>query len=337
MKTIDMHCDTISELRNNGGELKKNSLHIDIEKLKKGNYYLQNFALFVPLKELETKEYCTSKNVLEINPLEEVLFLIDHYYRELEKNSDTLSPVYRFEDIIKNEKAGKISALLTVEEGGVCKGELAHLKNLYRLGVRMMTLTWNFPNEIGFPNLSFHHKTKIPDFAIPNTADGLTDKGLNFIYEMENLGMIIDVSHLSDAGFYDVLSNTKKPFAASHSNSRHICPNTRNLTDDMIHAMGNRGCVMGLNFCENFLFEKKLATESSYDWILYHAKHIINIGGIECLGLGSDFDGIPTNQDLPDASFMPVLYDAFLKAGFSASQTDKIFYKNVLRLYKDTL
>lgn len=337
MKVIDMHCDTISELGTQDAVLRKNALHIDIEKLKRGNYYLQNFALFVPLQEADSKPNCEKAKHLAKNPLEEVLFLIDLFYTELKKNTDILAPVYKFTDIMNNEKNGKISAFLTVEEGGVCKGELANLRNLYRLGVRMLTLTWNFPNELGFPNLTFDSATNIPDFTKPNTTDGLTEKGLEFLDEMERLGMIIDVSHLSDAGFYDVLHNTKKPFVASHSNSRAICPNIRNLTDDMIQSMGNRGCVTGLNFCEDFLFEKNSATENSYDWILYHAKHIVDIGGIECLGLGSDFDGIPTNHDIPDASFMPTLYDSFLKAGFSSSQTDKIFYENVLRVYKDNL
>lgn len=335
MKIIDMHCDTISELRNKGGALKQNSLHIDIEKLKKSNYYLQNFALFVPLKEFtdeQEKEIIVTKD-----PLEEVLLLADCYYNELEKNKDIVAPVLTFEDIKTNEINGKISTLLTVEEGGVCKGELAHLRNLYRLGVRMLTLTWNFPNELGYPNVTFDSVTNTPNFTTPNTTNGLTEKGIEFLYEMEQLGMIIDVSHLSDAGFYNVLHNTTKPFVASHSNSRYICPNIRNLTDDMLQSLGNRGCVTGLNFCEDFLFEQKLPTETSYDFIIRHAKHMIDVGGIDCVGLGTDFDGIETNEDIFDASYMPQLYDAFLKAGFSSSEVDKIFFENVLRVYRETL
>lgn len=335
MKTIDMHCDTISEIFQKNEPLRKNSLHIDLDKLQKGNYLLQNFALFIPIRDIAEDGRNITKD--SKNPLEEVLLLIHCYYDQLDKNKDIIAPVYEYRDIVKNEQQNKISALLTVEEGGVCKGNLAYLNILYRLGVRMMTLTWNFPNEIGFPNLTFDSNTNIPNFHIPNIKDGLTEQGFAFLYEMERLGMIIDVSHLSDAGFYDVLNHTKKPFVASHSNSRKICPNIRNLTDDMIKALGDRGCVTGLNFCNDFLYETKGKDNTALDWIVFHAKHIKNIGGIQCLGLGSDFDGIPTNDDIPCASYMPILYDTFKKAGFTASELDQIFYKNVLRVYKDII
>lgn len=150
MKILDMHCDTISELldiRRKGdaarikeNTLRSNGLHIDLEKMKKADYLLQNFALFVHLSSCE-------------NPLEEVLELADVYYDELDKNKDLIRPVYSYADIESNRKAGLMSAMLTVEEGGVCKGNPAFLRTLYRLGVRMLTLTWNFPNELGWPNL----------------------------------------------------------------------------------------------------------------------------------------------------------------------------------------
>ena len=143
MKILDMHCDTISELldiRRKGdaarikeNTLRSNGLHIDLEKMKKADYLLQNFALFVHLSSCE-------------NPLEEVLELADVYYDELDKNKDLIRPVYSYADIESNRNAGLMSAMLTVEEGGVCKGNPAFLRTLYRLGVRMLTLTWNFPN-----------------------------------------------------------------------------------------------------------------------------------------------------------------------------------------------
>lgn len=335
MKIIDMHCDTISELFHKDVPLKTNSLHIDLDKLKSSSYLLQNFALFIPIRDIAEDE--TDQTKENKNPLEEVLQLVDCYYKQIEKNESIIAPVYQYNDILKNEQQNKISAFLTVEEGGVCKGNLSFLRILYRLGVRMMTLTWNFPNEIGYPNLTYDPDTHLPNFLAPNTKDGLTEQGFAFLDEMEQLGMIIDVSHLSDAGFYDVLNHTKKPFVASHSNSRAVCPSIRNLTDDMIRALGNRGSVTGLNFCNNFLYEDKGLENTALDWIVLHAKHIKNIGGIECLGLGSDFDGIPTNEDIPSASYMPVLYDTLKKAGFTSSELDLIFYKNVLRVYKEIL
>ena len=302
-----------------------------MEKKKKADYLLQNFALFVHLSSCE-------------NPLEEVLELADVYYDELDKNQDLIRPVYSYADIESNRKAGLMSAMLTVEEGGVCKGNPAFLRTLYRLGVRMLTLTWNFPNELGWPNLEVpgegvDPESFRPDFRKANVNQGLTETGIAFVQEMERLGMIVDVSHLSDAGFMDVLRVTKKPFVASHSNARAVCSWARNLTDDMIRLLAERGGVTGLNFCPAFLTDVPdgEATYGSIAAILEHAKHIVNVGGTDCLGLGTDFDGIKTHDELPDAPYMPLLIDAFGKAGFTSSQVDKILSGNVLRVYKEVL
>ena len=192
MRVIDMHCDTISALsalREQGkpGNLRENGLHIDLQRMKGGRYLLQNFALFVQLKK-------------DGDPWERVCRLHELYQEELERNRELIASVLRFSDIAENDRAGKMSAFLTVEEGGVCKGELDKLKELYDWGVRMVTLTWNYPNELGWPNFS-----RGQSHFEPNTEQGLTEKGREFVAQMEVLGMIPDVSHLSDAGFYDVL------------------------------------------------------------------------------------------------------------------------------------
>ena len=337
MKTpaIDMHCDTISALLamqrkgicSENNCLLKNSLHVDLEKLEKGGCFLQNFALFVALSE------CS-------DPWKECTALADLYYVELEKNKDRIRPVYRYEDIEKNREEGKLSALLTVEEGAVCKGRVGNLRLLYRLGVRMLTLTWNFPNELGWPNVRMPEKGSetVPDFTTPDREHGLTETGFDFLAEMERLGMIVDVSHLSDAGFWDVARTAKRPFVASHSNARAVCRHVRNLDDDMIRALAEKGGVTGLNFCPSFLEENKAGgIQGSLDAITAHAGHIVNVGGEDCLGLGSDFDGIPTNAAIPDTSYLPLLADALEKAGFSERQMDKIFSENVLRVYREVL
>ena len=229
----------------------------------------------------------------------------------------------------------------TVEEGAVCKGRLGNLRLLYRLGVRMLTLTWNFPNELGWPNVRIPEKASgsIPDFTTPDREHGLTETGFDFLEEMERLGMIVDVSHLSDAGFWDVARTAKKPFVASHSNARAVCGNVRNLDDDMIRALAEKGGVTGLNFCTSFLEEEKETEKvhGNLEVIAAHARHIVNIGGEDCLGLGSDFDGIQTNDAIPDTSCLPSLADALEKAGFSGRQIDKIFCENVLRVYREIL
>lgn len=355
MRIVDMHCDTISVLLEKRrkkeresqidmvASLRQNDGHIDLVKLKASGYLLQNFALYVD------KEGGG-------DPWERVQELYALYSDEMEKNKDIIAPVYRFEDIAKNESRGLISSLLTVEEGAVCKGEIEKLCKLYDQGVRMMTLTWNYPNELGFPNLNGPRGRGMREAVLglpederekvvkaylntPDIENGLTEKGREFVCKMEELGMIVDVSHLSDAGFYDVLDCSSKPFVASHSNAREICPCVRNMTDDMIRKLAERGGVMGLNFCADFLTQLTAGVHNpgTIGAIVEHAKHIVNVGGIEVLGLGSDFDGIATHEELPHAGKMHLLYDALKCGGFTEGDLDKILGENVLRVYKDVL
>ena len=330
MRVVDMHCDTISRLlglrREGRAEtLRENTGHLDLLRMRQGNYLLQNFALFVDLG--------TGRD-----PWEEVCALYDCYREELEKNADRIAPVYRYADIAANEREGKLSAMLTVEEGAVCKGQPARLEELYEMGVRMVTLTWNFPNELGYPNLSRELEGEARKHT-PELRGGLTECGREFVEEMERLGMIPDVSHLSDAGFYDVLEVTKKPFVASHSNARAVCPHVRNLTDDMIRRLAERGGVMGLNYYADFLEEVPEGRKNpgTLAAIVLHAKHITDVGGVEVLGLGSDFDGIDTHAELPGAQSMERLWEALKGSGFTESQLDRIFSGNVLRVYRETL
>ncbi len=329
MQIIDMHCDTIFELlraKEQGEEyaLRQNARHIDLERMQKSSYLIQNFAMFVHLKAAG-------------DPWEKVCKLMDLYEEELAKNKDLILPAYTYDDILKSANEGKMSAVLTVEEGGVCKGEQEKLQTLFDRGVRMMTLTWNFPNELGYPNIN--STIRETPYGEGNQTDGLTPTGIAFVEKMEELGMIPDVSHLSDAGFYDVLRVTKKPFVASHSNARAICPCRRNLTDDMIRKLAERGGVTGLNFCADFLEQVPEGQKNpgTIAAVVRHAKHIVNIGGIEVLGLGSDFDGIDTHEELPGAHSMPLLWEALKQGGFTENQLDKIFSQNVLRLYKECL
>ncbi len=331
MKVIDMHCDTLSELVKDMDTYGKSSLlcnnhHLDLTKMQRGDYLMQCFAVFIDL------ELCE-------NPLAGAERLIDMYYDQLEKNKDIISPVYKYSDIEDNINFGKMSVMLTGEEGDICLGDLEVLRQLYKKGLRMMTLTWNHENRLGYPNYYIDNRdgTILPDKA---ASKGLKEKGFEFIAEMERLNMIIDVSHLSDEGFWDVYKNTKKPFVASHSNARSVCSHVRNLTDDMLCAMGKRGCITGLNYYGTFLDEAgvtKKGHDSKLEHIIAHAKHIVKIGGIDMLALGSDFDGISGKLELRDASYMPKLYDALKKSGFHESEIDKIFYKNALRTFKELL
>lgn len=333
MKVVDMHCDTIAELyydhcKGGSASILENQLHIDLNKMQKGDYLLQNFALFVHLGRTE-------------RPFEYAMKLVDTFYTEMEAHKDLIGIVRSWDDIEANRRLGKMSALLTLEEGGVCQGELAYLRDFYRLGARMMTLTWNFQNELAFPNrmqqeMSADHPFK----CVPDTENGLTAKGIEFVQEMERLGMIIDISHLNDAGIWDVFQYTTKPFVASHSNARALANHPRNLTDDMIRALAERGGVAGINFCAAFLRNEENGEEPKHSYcrdMVRHMKHMQNIGGIECIGLGTDFDGISSIVEMGDCSGMQMLADEMSAQGFTSNEIEAIFSENVLRVYKEIL
>jgi len=346
MKIVDMHCDTISKIwesrkhdnpnqNHSLQELSKNDLHIDIQKMKKAGYLLQNFAMYIDLKK-------------GLDPFAYVLELIDVFQSEMEKNKNDIGMVKTYDEILENEQQEKMSALMTIEEGGCCKGELRNLERLYQLGARMMTLTWNYPNELASPNVFIRNlQTQESEetgstikndrgFCIFDNSKGLTANGFLFVEHMEELGIIIDVSHLSDTGFWDIVRNTKKPFVASHSNARTLCGHCRNLTDDMIKTIAERGGVIGLNYYGCFLNETN-SSHSSVARMAAHARHILNTGGSECLGLGSDFDGISGELEIQNCSQMYKLVDEFERQHFTNTEIENILYRNVMRVYKELL
>lgn len=328
MKIIDMHCDTIMALMNTTNNLRKSDNMIDIEKLIQGNYMLQCFAMFVPYKSKDNSE--------NYSPFEVCNKMIDRYYMEIEQNKDLILPAYTSKDIEENIKNGKMTALLTIEEGGVCLGNIEFLRNFYRLGVRMMTLTWNFKNEIASPNIDYLNINKeevLKNGFKPNLEDGLTPFGIEVIKEMNRLGMVIDCSHLGDKGFYDVIKYSEKPIVCSHSCSRTVCNHVRNMTDDMLFKLKENGGVVGINYCHAFIKEDK--STATIDDICKHIIYIKNLIGIDYIGLGSDFDGI-SNKDLElkDASMMGLLINRLKELEFTDEEIDKICYKNVLRVFK---
>lgn len=329
MKYIDMHCDTIPRLchpeaEERGETLRKNSGHLDLERMKQGNALAQCFAVFTDLKACPDP-YVRAREIL------------DRFKKEIAENSSVIAQAFTAEDILRNDREGKMSAVLTMEEGAACQGSLDRLREFYREGVRMMTLTWNYPNDLAWPNrinLQTGHME-------PETKKGLTEKGIAFIEEMERLGMVIDVSHLGDAGFWDIAKRAKKPFIASHSNSRKEACHVRNLTDEMIRALAEQGGVMGINFCGAFLSD---LNENALDGgnsrvsdMVRHMKHIRQTGGIECIGLGSDFDGISGDLEVDSPAALYRIADEMSRQGFTGSEIDAVFYKNVLRLFTEIL
>lgn len=307
---IDLHCDTASRMYYEKGKLKMNDFSIDIDKLRSGNALCQFFAFYIDLKGVNS-------------PFEEFMQMYNNFMSEIEFNKDEISIIKSFKNIEELKNSKKLGAVLTIEEGEVLEGDIKNLEKVYNLGVRAITLTWNYENSIGYPNINFKHKDK-----------GLTEKGRHFVYEMEKFGIIPDCSHLSDKGFYDLVDICKKPFVATHSNSRIITEHPRNLTDDMIKKLSNKGGVMGLNFCSSFIGKSEIAEVKD---MVKHINHIKNIGGVEVIALGSDFDGIGNKVEIENSSEFYKLERALKINNFNEDEIEKIFYKNVLRVLKECL
>ena len=175
---------------------------------------------------------------------------------------------------------------------------------------------------------------------MPETEKGLTEKGFEFLEEMERLGIIADVSHLGDKGILDVISHAKRPFVASHSGARAVCRHCRNLTDEMIRGIGEKGGVMGVNYFTEFLRDKEKfgdPMKTSLDDMVAHIRRIIRVGGIDSVGLGSDFDGAAVSMEITNAGDMQLLAARLEKEDFSTEEIEKIFYKNVFRVYREIL
>ena len=307
MKIIDWHCDTILEIYERNEKLLNNSLSIDIDKLKKGDVVGQFFALYIDFKkDRDHFEFCNK--------------LGDLFEVEIEENKQYILHTTNYKEMMKANNEGKVAAFLTIEDGGVLLGKIENLKHFYDRGVRLITLTWNYENEIGYPNSSID--------------GGLKYFGEEVVCEMNALGMIIDVSHLSDEGFYRVADLSKFPFVASHSNARSITNHSRNLKDDMIKLLSEKGGIIGLTFNAEFVGQEKISRVSN---IIKHLKHIYSVGGIDVIALGSDFDGIDRNLEIDDASEWYKLLDAIKKSGFKESEIDKITYSNSVRVIKDVM
>lgn len=342
MYFADMHCDTIMEIwlsRRAGGSLAlrdttggEKDLQIDLNKLAAGGYLFQNFAMYVDLHREDG-----------LSPWTQFREMVEIYHREIAANADIVREARSYDEIIRNRDAGLLSAVMTAEEGGVLEGDLSRLQVLYDEGVRMMTLTWNYENELGFPN-------EVPEgieedypryFRFePRQDNGLKPLGFEAVERMQEMGILVDVSHLSDAGFYDVAKTVKGPFVASHSNARAISGCNRNMTDDMIRTVGEHGGVIGLNFCPEFLMEgpSEEACRSTVEGLARHARHMINVGGRAVVGLGTDYDGIGRDDlEIADASQMHKLVQGLERGGFTADEIEGICYRNVLEVYKEAL
>lgn len=320
MKFIDLHCDTVMKADSICGEqslYSNNVASVDFKRMKKGNSMAQFFAIFLMSRDRLEADYMGDDPYIlnKVNLVKETVKV----------NKEIIDMAYNYDDIIKNNSEGRMSALLTIEDGRSVDGKIEKIEKYYKLGIRLIGLTWNHENCFGYPNSD---EPRIME-------SGLKDFGKEAIEYMNEIGIIIDVSHLSDGGFYDVAKLSKKPFVASHSNSRVLSPHKRNLTDDMIRILGEKGGVAGLNFCPGFLNLDTSMRDSTIERMVQHLKHMRNIGGDDVIALGSDLDGIRGNLEIDSIDKMPLLFEALRKEGWSEDLIEKLSYKNTLRVIKD--
>ena len=311
---FDLHCDTALALLGKDmkqkGNLRKNQLHIDLERAATLGCYAQCFACFTTPFMKQWSGH--SPEIVFERELEGIML-------QLQENSDLICQAVTPEQIEENRKNGKMSAILTIEGPAGFGFDPAMLETLFNAGFRITSLGWNESNV-----LAGSHKT----------GEGLTSLGKEYVQEAQRLGMLIDVSHLSDQGFWDLMEITQAPIVATHSNSRAVCNHSRNLTDDMFLAICRTGGVAGFNQCAPFVGE-----DPDLDTVCDHILHFLELDPTgKHIALGGDLDGcdeMPRGFD--GIQSYPAMAERLLQRGVSAQTLEDIFWNNALGVMKRAL
>ena len=294
MNFFDLHCDTIGECCNNNLPLRKNSLNIDLERAKLIGNHVQVFAIWLPdeFRGVDAVKYFDKT--------------ADFFYSEIEKNGDLIS-------LYRENKNTPVRAILAVEGGSACGGTVDGLEHLYSRGVRLITLTWNGKNEIASGAFS---------------EGGITEFGKDFIRTAEELGIVLDVSHLNEQSFSEFVKISKNPFIASHSNA-DIVDNyygrKRNLSDGQIRIIKERKGLIGFNFCKDFLEDERAR---GLDALCRQIDYMLSLDCADIIAFGSDFDGCEPHRDFEGIEKIPEVYLKLKARGYNETLLDKIFYNN---------
>lgn len=304
MKLIDLHCDTLYKSVTQNLPLNDNSFEV---KLAIGNdRKLQCYAVWLP-------------DDIGGDEAENLFFSASERLKS-ECNKHNINLLYPGKNLSNDYSSYANNAFFTVENGIALNGKLENVKHFFDSGVRIMTLTWNFHNNIG-------------DGAKTENPKGITEFGRRVVAEMEKYGIIVDISHASDKLFYDVAEISVRPFIATHSNSRTVTPNMRNLTDEQFKIIKNKKGIVGLNFHNEFL-NSEPEKSSMFD-IIKHADYFLSLGGENIIALGSDFDGCTLPNDINGSDSMSNLYELFLRHNYKETLVDKIFYENALNFFEN--
>jgi len=304
---IDGHADTLSRIAFLGESLANNSGHFDLTRADKAGVELQVLSLYSGQRDSN-------------RALEEILFQIDYFEQEMMSCGEMAYPVRDNRDLDPILRQGRIGLMLHLEGAEALGTKISNLRTLYRLGVRSIGLTWNHRNLLA---------DGVMDAA---SGGGLSEWGREVIDEMNRLGMVVDLAHISPAGFADAVQSASKPMIVSHANTLAFCNHPRNLSDEQMRAIAKIGGIAGVTFVPAFV----AGDEPSIENLVDHVCHMIRIMGEDHVGLGSDFDGTETTV-IKDVSAYPLLLDALQNRGLTTAQIEKIMRDNFLRVLKDIL
>lgn len=306
---FDLHCDTalalLGETVNEAGSLKKNSYHIDLERASQLEAYCQCFACYTTPMMQER---------FDASPVVVFEREIATIQREVEHNKNMIRLAHSMDEVAENRAAGKMSAVLTIEGAAGFDFDPELLENLRQVGFQISTLGWNEKNSLTGSNV---------------TGGGLTDRGREYVREAQRLGMLVDVSHISDEGFWDIMEITNAPVIATHSNSRAVCAHSRNLTDDMFRAICQTGGVAGINQYASFLGE-----QPTLDTVCDHVFHFMELDpeGTH-IALGGDLDGCSSLAvGFTGIESYPSLADRLMERGLTQENIQNIFWNNPFRV-----
>ena len=303
---VDLHNDVVLEVAAGKRDItvRSSTGHSDLPRLRAGGVDVQCFALFVHPKDAE-------------HGFARVTELLDAFDRLAAGARAALGLARSMAEIEQVQQTGRLAAVLAIENGSALAGEVDHLDAVYARGVRMMSLTWNNSNGLA-------------DGALESRHGGLTPLGRQVLTRMQELRMVVDVSHLSERSFWDVLAATRGPIVATHSNAAALTLHPRNLSDEQLVAVARRGGVVGVNFYPTFTGGPALSH------ILDHLAYMIKVTGPDHVALGSDFDGFGGQvRDLEDVAHLPTLTAGLIDRGYDAQTISKILGGNALRVFRE--
>lgn len=311
MLLIDSHVDTPTELVRHGRDLGADNpgVHVDFPKMKRGGVGGAFFALYTPA---DMAPDTATRLALE---------MIAATYDSLQAHADSAALALSPQDAARNRAQGRLSVFLGMENGAPIQESLPLLRTFYRLGVRYLTLTHNGDNAIA------------DSAAEGKRWNGLSPFGREVVREMNALGMMVDLSHASDKTFWDCLEVSTAPIVATHSCCRALCGHRRNLTDDMLRALGEKDGYVGINFYPAFLSDHYEQHLPGVREIVDHIDHAVELAGVDHVGIGTDYDGIEiTPEGMEDISKVGLVWEEMRRRGYTEGEIEQVSGGNLLNV-----